>query len=107
MAAVETSFELCVSDPLEVDMQVFALWLRGLTVDQAGRCMLDTEAEWLVKHGNQDLLLAEVGGQYRIFWLLKPYLEKPRQLAAQRRLRPPLLHEHAAQRRVEQAHLRT
>ena len=88
------TIDLCVSDPVAIDMTVFDHWIEGLSIEEAATTVMAEEAEPLVADRQewQTLLLADTGAQYRTFWMLKPLFEEPLRLASQRRFRipPPL-----------------
>ena len=99
-----TSVDFCVSDPLVIDMDTFHLWLEGASVHDAALALGTVDpvgpssgaapfggggggvllpAEW------EQLVLADTSAQFRTFWALKPYLDEPQRLLAQRRFRIP------------------
>jgi len=75
------NLDLFISDPLIVDLGLFGAWLEGLRVEDVAGPVEADEAL-------QELVLADCSDQFRLFWMLQPFLEHPSsQLAAQRRYR--------------------
>ena len=70
--------EIFVCEPLEINPQVFSLWLSGYSVDEAFRRRVDTEPETSKQFPDfQRLLRNETVDQFRIFLILEPYLQSP------------------------------
>ena len=78
------TIDLFISDPLIVDLGLFGAWLEGLRVDDAVQLHPDSVNP---DEAVQELVLADCSDQFRLFWMLQPYLMDPSQLAAQRRYR--------------------
>ena len=97
MARTQCSFDLCVSDPLDVDETLFHLWLEGLSPNDAAR-ELTAHAELnrndhlpLVRLSEvlepslaqltwEQIVLSATAEQFRIFQLIKPHLDEPLKL---------------------------
>ena len=83
--------EVFISEPAEVDAEVFNLWLKGHTVEEA--CRLTKSNEPPISKEFDDfhsLLLSEIQGQYRVFQILESYLQLPPTLFGQRLFQLPL-----------------
>lgn len=83
------SLGVCVMEPAEVDLEAFALWLRGHSAEEASaereRHLADSVTHEFYDH--PALLLSETHDHYRTFNLLEPYLQLP----------PTLLNQHLFQ----------
>ena len=79
------SLSVCVSEPEDVDLEVFSLWLDGCGADEAARQKARSEPEVtrLFKDCACSLLRAEVEEQFRLFQILRPYLQHPQTLVSQ------------------------
>eukprot|EP00731_Ephydatia_muelleri_P029147 Em0020g791a len=83
--------EVFISEPAEVDAEVFNLWLKGHTVEEA--CRLTKSNEPPISKEFDDFhsyLLSEIQGQYRVFQILESYLQLPPTLFGQRLFQLPL-----------------
>ena len=70
--------DVFLCEPLEIDPQVFSLWLSGYNIDEAYRRRMDTEPEVSRQFPDfQSLLRSETRDQFRIFLILEPYLQSP------------------------------
>ena len=70
--------EVFLCEPLEIDPQVFSLWLSGFSVDEAFKRRVDAEPEASKQFPDfRRLLWAETVDQFRIFLILEPYLQSP------------------------------
>lgn len=69
---------VAVTEPAEVDVDVFSLWLRGLDVQEAARIRLGQEPLVTRQFPNfHGLLAAETEGMYLMFRSFEPYLQSP------------------------------
>uniref|UniRef100_A0A7S4FAM3 Acidic fibroblast growth factor intracellular-binding protein n=1 Tax=Chrysotila carterae TaxID=13221 RepID=A0A7S4FAM3_CHRCT len=94
------ALSVCVSDPLELDAAAFSLWLEGASITDAAREMLLPGAEMtpaakamqlpVASEQEHALAEAEAHEQWRLFAMLRPFLDDPSTLITQRRLRIPL-----------------
>ena len=83
--------EVFISEPAEVDSEVFNLWLKGHAVEEA--CRLTKSNEPPISKEFDDfhsLLLSEIQGQYRVFQILESYLQLPPTLLGQKLFQLPL-----------------
>ena len=72
------SLEVFVSEPADVDMGVFSLWLSGCDAEKAVvQRMAKEPAISKEFHDFQSLLLSETQDQFRMFRHLEPYLQSP------------------------------
>ena len=75
------SLEVFVSEPADVDMGVFSLWLSGCDAEKAVvQRMAKEPAISKEFHDFQSLLLSETQDQFRLFRHLEPYLQSPQTL---------------------------
>eukprot|EP00051_Salpingoeca_urceolata_P006979 m.92306 g.92306 ORF g.92306 m.92306 type:complete len:348 (+) comp15065_c0_seq2:1301-2344(+) len=82
--------DVWVDSATAVEMDVFVLWVRGLTVDQATLCR--TAA--LVEH-TRSIVQMDTQSQFMLFNALEPYLQTPTTLAQQCLFTLPADQQHA------------
>ena len=76
--------DVCVSEPAEVDLNVFTHWLSGCDVEKAAQLrMADEPSISREFHDYQTLLLSDTRDQFRSFRTLEPYLQLPSTLTTQ------------------------
>ena len=67
-----------VSHPVDVDLNVFSLWLKGMSLQGATRIRINIEPPVTQLFSDYPaLLLAETEEMYRLFNSLEPYLQSP------------------------------
>ena len=82
------ALDVFVSEPVGVDLEVFALWLSGRGVEEATRQRMKNEPSISKEfHDYRSLLHSETRDQFRIFHILEPYLQSP----------PTLMNQHLFQ----------
>ena len=87
-------------DPTEIDMLVFSQWLQGLSIENAVKGRSSKDFTGFEKSPNfLQLLQSETEDQYRLFNLLKSYLQNPRTLVKQH-VFP--IHTHVCKEIIEQ-----
>ena len=83
--------DVFVSEPAQVDLQVFALWLCGYTAEKANLQRMTSEPAISKEfHDYQALLLSDTQDQFRTFHTLEPYLQFPPTLLNQHLFQLPL-----------------
>lgn len=80
-----------VSEPVEIDLAVFSLWLSGCDAETATRERVPSEPAVAKEfHDFQSLLLSDTLDQFRIFRTLEPYIQYPPTLLNQHLFQLPL-----------------
>lgn len=72
------SLDVFISEPAEIDLQVFALWLSGCSTDEATSQRMSSEPAISREfHDCLALLRSETQDQFRTFHTLESYLQFP------------------------------
>ena len=83
--------DVFVSEPTQIDLQVFALWLSGCNTEKAtSQRMISEPAISREFHDYPALLLSEIQDQFRTFHTLESYLQFPPTLLNQHLFQLPL-----------------
>ncbi len=82
--------DVFVTEPTEIDLDVFCLWLSGEGVDEATEKRLAREPPSNEFDDYKDLLMSETRGYFRLFGILEPYLQLPSRLLKQGLVQLPL-----------------
>ena len=84
-----------VTEPAEVDLEAFSLWLKGLNVEAATKVRMEREPDVSFQFRDlQELLLKETADMYRMYFSLLDYLQSP----------PSFLNQHIFQIPVDVRH---
>ncbi|CAD5114210.1 DgyrCDS3355 [Dimorphilus gyrociliatus] len=77
-----TDIDVCVGNNTIVDAEVYQLWLKGLTVNEA--CTVQQKKGVVQKFdATSEMLRAEIHNHYRTFNMLERYLKSPQKLPEQ------------------------
>lgn len=71
------TMEVWIRDPEEINDEVFVLWLRGKSVDDAAARRRDVEGF------SSRIVLQDTVDQYRVYRILQEYLQNPMKLGTQ------------------------
>lgn len=73
-----------ITEPADVDLEAFSLWLRGINVEAATKARLEREPPVSSQFKDlQELLLTETADMYRMYSSLQDYLQSPPTFLAQ------------------------
>ena len=85
--------DVFVTEPTEIDLEVFSLWLSGEGVERVTDLRLERDPPKLYSKEFEDfrgMLLSETQGYFRLFQILEPYLQLPSRLLKQSLVQIPL-----------------